>query len=687
MSNFGSLWMVLGLAVASIVRADEGMWLFDQPPSQVLRERYGFEPSEAWLRHLQRSCVRFNSGGSGSFVSEDGLLISNHHVGSDALYKLSSSGTNFLRDGFHARSREQEIPCLDLELNVLQEIEDVTARVNAAVPRDATAEAAHEARRKVIATIEKESLDRTGMRSDVVTLWKGGAYHLYRYKRYTDVRLVFAPEQQIAAFGGDPDNFEFPRFDLDISFFRAYENGRPAKTPDYLRFSTAGAQAGELVLVAGHPASTSRLLTVAELAEVRDQTLPLRLSWAKQMEVLLSNWSARSEENARRAADLLHGIQNGRKARNGRLAGLLDPNLFAEKRRTEAEFKARLQGKPQFSEALAAYDKIAESVRVGSREAKRTLFLETWMGSMSDSFAIARTLLRAAEERAKPSGERLHEFSDASRESLELKLFSAQPIYPDLEALLLSEVLTLMASEFGAEDPLVLQALAGKSPQARAAELVQGTRVAEVGFRKHLYDGGMEAIRTAKDPLLELAQALDPEARRLRKAAEEEAEVRQQAHAAIAAARNALLGTSGYPDATYSLRLSFGTVIGYEENGQTVPAFTTLEGLYARAAAMHRQPPFDLPPLWEKRKGSLDLRTHFNFVSTADIIGGNSGSPVVDRSGRFVGIIFDGNLASLPWDYMFSQTQGRAISVDASAIVHALDRVYGARELLRELSR
>jgi hypothetical protein len=629
--------------------------------------------------------VRFNSGGSGSFVSKEGLLISNHHVGADALQKLSGPGTNYLRDGFYARTRDREVRCLDLELNVLQSTEDVTTRVVAAVPKDAAAEAAHEARRKVIAAIEKESLDKTGLRSDVVTLWKGGAYHLYRYKRYTDVRLVFAPEQQIAFFGGDADNFEFPRYNLDICLFRAYENGKPAKTPDYLQFSVQGPKAGELVFVAGHPGNTSRLLTVDELIQDRDQLLPLRLRWAKEMEVLLSNWSARSEENGRRARDLLDGIRNGRKARDGQLAGLLDPALFGEKQRTEAEFKSRLAGKPEFAAALSAYDRIGDSVKLSSKQLKRFLLLELWIGRMCDSFEIARTLLRAADESAKPDGERLREFTDSHRESLELELFSAMPLYPDFETIKLAELLTLIATELGMEDPLVVAMLGGKSPSDRAAELVSRTKVGDVAYRKQLYRGGVSVVKAANDPMIEFARTMDSEARQLRKVAEAQDEVRQQAHAAISRARNAVLGTSGYPDATFTLRLAFGNVTGYRESGQEIPPFTTFEGLYDRAKSMNYRPPFDLPPLWEKRKGRLDLKTHFNFVSTCDIIGGNSGSPTVDRSGRFVGIIFDGNLESLPWDYQFSQAQGRALSVDSSAILHALDRVYRAKELLREL--
>lgn len=684
-------WHLIFLAGLTLVspaslRADEGMWLFNQPPRSWLKDHHQFDASDAWLEHLQKSSVRFNSGGSGSFVSEDGLLISNHHVGADALQKISSAEKNYLRDGFYAKSLADEVKCLDLELNVLQSIEDVTARINAAIPAQAEPAAAFAARRKVIAEIEKESLEKTGLRSDVVTLWQGGAYHLYRFKRYTDVRLVFAPESQIAFYGGDPDNFEFPRFDLDICLFRAYENGQPAKVKNFLKFSPTGAKDGELVFVSGHPGRTSRLLTVAELEYLRDQGLPNRLNSLKRHEVLLESWSARSEENARRAKEDLFGIKNARKAIDGRLAGLLDPELMGAKVRAEAEFKARLQSAGGHENALAAYDRIASATKTIAAQAMRQNLLEGAQGFSAESFGLARTLLRAGDERSKPNGERLREFGDSGKASLEFSLFSEKPIHSDLEILTLSDSLTFFASQLGGTDPLVAKVLAGKSPRDRAAELVNKTRVRDVAFRKKLYEGGAAAVSAAADPMIELARAIDSEARALRKVSEEQSEVKQQAQAAIARARNALLGTAGYPDATFTLRLSFGVIKGYDEDGRKIPATTTLEGLYGRAREMNNRPPFDLPPLWAKRKSRLNLQTPYNFVSTCDIIGGNSGSPVVNRAGEFVGIIFDGNLQSLPWDYAFSERQGRATSVHSAAIFEALSKVYGVKALVRELA-
>ena len=672
-------------AALATAHADEGMWLYNSPPRQILRERYGFDPSPAWLEHIQKSSVRFNSGGSGSFVSADGLLVSNHHVGADDLHKLSDAKHNYLRDGFHARTYVEEKKCLDLELNVLMSIEDVTERVNAAVQPGLSAEAAFAARRAVRAAIEKESSERTGLRSDVVMLYEGGAYHLYRYQRYTDVRLVFAPEQQIAFFGGDPDNFEYPRYNLDICLFRAYENGKPAKIEHYLKWSATGVAENELVFVSGHPGDTSRQLTFAELEYLRDQSFPYALSRLYRLEVLLSAWSERSEENARRAKDQLFGLQNSRKARDGMQAGLLDPALMGRKQAAENQLRAALAAQPDLKDTLTAWDRIAAAQRVIATNALPQALLEGGHGFNSTLFQLARTLLRDADERVKPNGERLEPFRDSNRESLELGLFSAEPLHDDFETLRLADSLAWLAEKLGYADPLVTQVLAGQSPRARAAALVSGTKLKDLAFRRKLHAGTAAELQAARDPMIELARLVDPEARRLRQLAETQEEVQRQAYAKIAAARFTLEKGSTYPDATFTLRLAFGRVLGFEEDGRRIPFQTTLAGLYDRAAEHQSQPPFDLPPRWVKLKNRLDLATPFNFISTADIIGGNSGSPVVNRAGEFVGIIFDGNIQSLVLDFIYTETQARAVSVNSQSILEALRKVYDAKELANEL--
>jgi hypothetical protein len=680
-----SIVAVISMMSSVPAMSDEGMWLYNDPPRQLLKQKYGFEPTNAWLEHLQKSSVRFNSGGSGSFVSADGLILSNHHVGADALQKFSDEQHNYLRDGFHARTRADEKRCLDLELNVLMSMEDVTSRVNAAVKPEMSAEEAFVARRAVMAEIEKESLEKTGLRSDVVTLYQGGKYQLYRFKKYTDVRLVFAPEQQIAFFGGDPDNFEYPRYDLDICLFRAYENGQPAKVEHYLAWSTAGVSDGELVFVSGHPGHTSRQLTMAELDYLRDQQFPYTLQRLYDLEVTLSAYSARSEENARRARDLLFGVQNSRKARKGMFAGLLDPAIMTKKKTDEERLRAAAAQSPQAQEVLPAWDRIAEAQKIIAQNALPYRLLETEHGFNSTLFDIARTILRAVEEKSKPNGERLREFRDSNLESLEFQLFSPEPLYDDFEQLKLADSLTWLVEQLGSPDPLVQKVLAGKSPRDRAAELIAGTKLKDVERRKKLYAGTPADVAAAHDPMIELARLIDPAARAVRKIVETQDEIKQQAHAKITQARLSLEKTTPYPDATFTLRLAFGQVKGYEENGRSIPFQTTLAGLYERAAEHHYEPPFDVPQRWLDRKDRLDLGTPLNFVSTADIIGGNSGSPTVNRQGQFVGIIFDGNIQSLVLDFAYTDVQARAVSVNSQAIIESLRKVYDAGPLADEL--
>jgi len=680
-----ALAALLAFLAGTVTRADEGMWLYSAPPRDQIKKKYGFDLTDAWLEHLMKSSVRFNSGGSGSFVSGDGLVITNHHVGADDLQKLSDEKNNYLKDGFYAKTQADEKKCVDLELNVLQSVEDVTQRVNAAIPVGATGDAAVLARRKITAEIEKESLAKTGLRSDVVTLYQGGAYHLYRFKKYTDIRLVFAPEQGVAFFGGDPDNFEYPRYDLDVCFFRVYENGSPVKPVHFLKWSAQGAQDGELSFVSGHPGTTRRLLTIPELEYIRDNQFPYQLALLKRREVLLSNWSARDAENARRAKDELFGIQNTRKARDGAIAALQDPEFFGAKVAAEASFKKQLADRADGKEALAAFARIAEAQKAIAAVVVRQRLLESMIGFNADSYALARHLLRAGDERPKPNGERLKEYSDARKDSFEQQLFSDKPIYPDLEILTLSDSLTYLVEQLGVSDPVVKAVLAGKSPRARAAELINTTKVRDVAFRKKLYEGGAAAVTAARDPLIEVARAVDTEARSLRKIIESADETKQQAQAIIGKARFALEGAGNYPDATFTLRLSYGPVKGYEEDGKQIPAMTTLAGLYERSAKQGNKGDFELPERWLKKKSALNLSTPFNFVSTADIIGGNSGSPSVNRAGEFIGIIFDGNLASLSGDFGYEDKQARALSVHSAGILESLRKVYEVPALANEL--
>src|SRR3989440_3000593 len=675
--------------------ADEGMWLFNAPPLKQLKEKYQFEPTQQWLEHLQKASVRFNSGGSGSFVSANGLVITNHHVGADTLQKMSDAQHNYLKDGFYARTQAEEIKSTDLELNVLMSIEDVTTRVNGAVKPGMTNDQASSARSSVIAAIEKESKDKTGLRSDVVTLYQGGAYHLYRYKRYDDVRLVFAPEQQIAFYGGDPDNFEYPRYDLDVCIFRVYENGQPAKIDNYLKWNSRGPSDGELTFVSGSPGRTDRQLTVDELIDTRDRDVPNLLRMFNRREVLLAAWGQRSFENARRAREDFFGDQNNRKRYDGYVAALFDPEIWRAIDARDRKLREAISRDPKLKSASSAYDRIkkaqAELVKIAPRydylEEERPITVgyrgpRAFYGTL---FKYARLLTRAIDERAKPNGERIAAFRDSAKESLELGLFSSEPVYDDYEILRLTDSLTDFAEKFGGNDSLVQQVLAGKSPHARALELVSGTKLKDVDFRRNLYAENAAALQAAHDPMLDLARMIDAPAREARKAHETQEEIKRQAYAEVAKAWFAIEGTNKYPDATFTLRLSYGKGLGYEEDGKQIPPFTEFAGLYQRAAEHDNLPPFDLPPRWIERKAKLNLATKFNFVSDADIIGGNSGSPVVNKANEFVGIIFDGNIQSLVLDCIFSDKQARAVSVDSAAISEALRKVYDAGTLADEL--
>jgi hypothetical protein len=677
---FMALTLVLHVAVA-----DEGMWLYNHPPAKQVLERYGFSLTPPWLDHLQKASVRFGAGGSAEFVSEEGLVLSNHHVGARAVQRLSSPQHNYIRDGFYARTRAEELPCSGVELNVLTSIEDVTARVNAAVKPGTSDEAAFQARRAVSALIENESTRQTGLRSEVITLFQGAQYHLYRFKKYTDVRLVFAPEEQIAFYGGDPDNFEYPRYDLDICVFRAYENGQPARVENFLKWSKVGPAENELVFVSGHPGRTDRLRTMAELEYLRDVDYPRSLQRLKRIEVLLTSWSARNPENARRARTDLFSSRNGRKRRDGALSGLLDPKLMAAKQSAEQQLRAAVAANPALKDASGAWDRIAQAQQSIAQHSLEDDLLERGNGFYTPLFQYARDLLRADQEGAKPDSERLEEYRESARASFEHRLFAEQPFYPDFEALKLDDSLTWLAETLGWNHPVVQKVLAGKSPRERASELVRGTRLSSASVRRQLYSGGSGALTNAIDPMIELARQVDPEARRARKAVEVQREAIRQAHAQIERARYTLGGEHNYPDATGSLRLAFGAVRGYEQQGQPIPFETTFTGLYARAEEQKLRSPFDLPARWVAGRGKLNLATPLNFVCTADIIGGNSGSPVVNRAGELVGLIFDGNIQSLTADFLYSDVQCRAVAVHCGGIIEALRKVYDAAALADEL--
>ncbi|MDG3003732.1 S46 family peptidase [Paludisphaera mucosa] len=670
-------------------RGDEGMWVFNNLPLETLKARYGFTPPPGWAEHLRSSAVRFNNGGSGSFVSADGLVMTNHHVGADTLAKLSTSDKDFYKTGFYAKTRDEEAKAPDLELNVLVAIEDVTTRVNAGVAPGMDDAASAAARRKASAEIEKESTQKSGLRSDVVTLYQGGRYHLYTYKKYTDVRLVFAPEFDIAFFGGDPDNFEYPRYDLDVCFFRAYENDKPARIEHHLKWSPDGAKVGELVFVAGHPGRTNRLNTMASVEYLRDIGFPALLDWLFAKEAFLLEYGKKGDEAFRQAKEELFSIQNSRKARVGGLDGLKNSTFMAGKREAEQELRARVAADPAKKDAYgAAWDRVAEAQQVAARIAQSNQFLERGRGLDSTLYHIARDLVRLAAEKAKPNADRLKEYRESALESLELELFSEAPIYLEFEQAKFAFGLAYW-KKVAPDSPIVARILSGRTPEQAAAELVGKSKLADVATRRKLAEGGLAAIEASDDPMIKLALAVDPEARAIRKVREDQVEgVEAANYALIAKALFEELGDKVYPDATFTLRLAFGAVKGFTVDGKAIPPFTTIGGAFEHEKAHGAQPPYVLPKSWHEAKasGALKLETPLNFVSTADIIGGNSGSPVVNKDNEVVGLIFDGNIQSLVLDFGYEDAVARAVSVDSRGIVETLRSVYHADDLLKELT-
>ena len=678
------LFLLLLASARMATTADEGMWTFDNPPVKQLKEKYNFTPTQQWLDHIRLSSVRFNDGGSGSFVSPNGLVITNHHVALGQLQKASTAQKNYVKDGFYAKTQAEELKAADLELNVLISMENVTNRIQGAVKPGMTDKQALDARKAEQAKVEKESVDKTGLRSDVVSLYAGGEYWLYRYKKYTDVRIVFAPEQQAAFFGGDPDNFTFPRYDLDFALFRAYENGRPVQSKEYLKWNPKGAAEGDLVFVSGHPGSTERGLTLSQLETDRDVLYPMRLDRYKRQLQALRAYAARGPEQARQAADMIFGFENSLKAVEGEYKGM-DKALFDKKAKEESELRAKVNANPGWRREYGnAWDEIA-MVTKRQRELVKMQQYRT-ISSASELAGLAREIVVYVAEIKKPDAERLDGYHDSQLEELKFYLFSPAPIYPEFEEALLTFSLQTSRDQLGPDDSWVKAILDGKTPTQVASEAIRGTKLTDPAFRKMLVEGGQAAVEASKDPLIVLARKAEPFFREMHKQYEENVEsALTAAEEKIAKARFAIYGKSVYPDATFTLRLAYGTVKGYPMNGTVAPSKTTLYGLFDRSASFDNKPPFNLMPRFIERKEKLNLSTPLDFVSTADIIGGNSGSPVIDRNGEFVGIIFDGNIESLTGNFVYLEETNRAVAVESAAIIEALRKLYDAPALAAEL--
>lgn len=666
--------------------ADEGMWTFDNPPLKQWKERYNFEPSAEWLEKVRLASVRLNDGGSGSFVSPEGLLITNQHVASGQLTKLSTKERDIVKNGFYAPTRAEELKTADLEVNMLVSYENVTERVQSAVKSGATDKEATAQRRAAISAIEKESTEKTGLKSDVISFYNGGEYWLYRNKKYTDVRVVFAPEEQAAFFGGDYDNFTFPRHDLDITFLRVYENGQPAKTPQYLKWSETGPKDEEFVIATGYPGSTARLLTVAQLAYQRDFGNPLQKQvWTSRLNAL-EEYSKLGTEQARQATGAIRSFNNSLKRLSGQQEGLLNPRMFAKKEAEEKALKEGLAKNPTLEKELApAWKQISDAYAPLPEMSKRLAFSNL---SASRLGTIASSLVRYGDEIKKPSGERYPEFGDARLESFKANLLSPAPIYPEMEEFLLTAWLEEGKKTLGVNDPFIKAALGDAEVSEVVKRAVNETKLKDVAARKALLENP-DSIASSTDPMVTLAKRIEPIIRELRAWNEEKIlSVDARAGEKIAKARFAVYGRTIAPDANFNLRITFGKAKGYEEDTTLVPFKTTFFGLYDRAESFGEKPPYDLPARYKERRDRLNLSTPLNFVYSADTIGGMSGSPIINRNAEFVGINFDSNIQKLSNRYWYIEEEegSRAVGVHSAGILEALRKLYDAENLAKELT-
>ncbi len=683
------LIILIFLAQAPGQLADEGMWTFDNPPRKQWKERYGFEATDEWLEHVRLASVRLSesgTGGTGAFVSADGLVATNQHVGAGQIGKLSTKDRDLIKNGFYARTREEELKAPDLEVTVLVSYEDVTRRVQGAVKPGATDNEASEQRRAEIAAIEKESAAKTDLKSDVVTLYSGGEYWLYRFKKYTDVRLVFAPEEQIAFFGGDYDNFTYPRYNLDVTFFRVYENNQPAKTPHHLKWSATGPKDGEFIVVSGVPGSTNRLLTTAQLHYHRDMGNPVQMQvWTTRRDAL-NRYAKTSAEAARRASGSLRSLENSIKRLTSQQAGLLNARLMTKKEEEERALRREIAARPEQQKIYGpAWEQIASAYKEMPAMAKRIAFSTLAPSRLAN---MASQLVRYSAEITKPNDKRLDEYRDSKLESLKYSLLSSAPLYTDMEEAILAAWFEEAQKTLGANDPFVKAALQGATPAEAARKAVSNTQLTDPARRKALLEGGASEIAKSTDSMIELARRIEPVYRELRAWEEEKIKnVEASAGQKIAQARFAVYGKTMPPDATSSLRLSYGVVSGYEEDTTLVPYKTTYYGLYDRAESFNEKPPYNLPERYKTGKTKLELSTPFNFVYTADTIGGNSGSPVINRNLELVGLNFDSNIQKLPNRYVYVDEAegGRAVGVHSAAIIEALRKLYGAEKLVEEL--
>ncbi len=682
--NLLSRFFILIFSLIAIgARADEGMWTLNNFPKKAFEKKYHYAPSDEWLKHVQLSSARLAGGCSGSFVSSGGLVMTNHHCAASCVEQLSNSKKDFIASGFYAKKAEDEVKCPEIEVNKLINISDVTSQIQSAT-KNLSGKDFNDKLKAETAKIEKAcSAGSESVRCDVVTLYHGGAYNLYKYERYQDVRLVFAPEFASAFFGGDPDNFMFPRFDLDVTFLRVYDKGQPLKTNDFFKWSKSGAKEGDLTFVTGHPGNTSRLLTIADLELLRDLKLPKNLMFLSELRGLLTEFQKRGPEQKRISNGRLFGIENSLKAMKGKFLTLTDKKFFSDRIAQEQNLIKKVNANPKLKKEYAgAWKENKEAVEKFKNIYYELDFIENNTFG-SKLFQIAKNLLRATEESQKPNEKRFHEFTDSAMPQMKQYMFTTAPIYDEFEITLMTFNLTKLRENLKADHPFVKKVLGKKSPAELAEYLIQNTKLKDIKLREQLFNGGKTSIDASKDVMIEFAKLLDEDSRKIRKQYEDEVEsVLKKNAEKIAQAQFAVYGSQTYPDATFTLRISFGEVKGYNENGHFISPITTFAGAYDRHTG---KDPFALPETWMKAKDRIDLKTPLNMCSTNDIIGGNSGSPVINKDAEVVGIIFDGNIQSLGGDFGFDETVNRAVAVDSPGIIEALDKIYDASRITTEL--
>jgi hypothetical protein len=673
--------LLVGMASPLLLGADEGMWTFNNFPSHTVGTKYGFAPSQGWLDHVRLSSLRIAEGCSASFISPRGLVMTNHHCVLECVQQLSTAGENLVQNGFTAPTAAEERKCPVFELDQLLEIRDVTAAVHGAIAGKTGAAAATALHAKQ-AELEKSCGSDPATLCQVVSLYQGGVYDLYHFKKYTDVRLVFAPEMSVAQFGGDPDNFNFPRFDFDIGLVRVYEDGHPISSPNYLKWSASGSKDGELVFVSGNPGGTSRQLTVSQLAFERDTALPSMIPAVSERRGLLERFLTESPERAREGEEPLFFVENTYKVLFGREQALLDPEFFGTKVGEEQSLRRAVDANPRLAAYRSAWDEIAKIQKVRANDFDAQFATGLFRNSTLLSDAI--TLVRSAGQRKLPNGERLPQYTDQALARIQRNLAAPVPVFKDLEALELRWIFSEARRQLGVGDPLVVKMLGKESPEQLADRLVSGTELDQAGVREQLYNGGESAIEASTDPMIVLARGIEPDLLALVKQTQSEIDAPTRAAAErIAKARFAIYGSSIYPDATFTPRVSYGVVKGFADaRGQMVQPYTTIGGLFKRATGAA---PFNLPRSWLDAESSLNPDTPMNLCTTNDIIGGNSGSPMINKDGEVVGLIFDGNIFSIGGDYGYDAAKNRAVAVDSRALLEGLGKVYHLTRIVEEI--